>query len=518
MKTKSFIFLGLFVSVCVSTMAGNLKIDKAATLSGIDTAGKTAIISFDISWENSWRQSGGAANYDGVWIFVKFREKDSKEWTHVFLSTSVSDYSIASDNGVVPAFSEGTTNKKGPGVFAFRKNYGSGNINWDGVKMKWNYEQNGVKKIDDIIVKVFAIEMVYVPKGAFKLGSGGTEACTFYTYPNTTVPYNIVSEELVTVGQKEGNLFYSKHFYAEMFQTTIPAGFPKGYNAFWCMKYEITQEQYAEFLNTLTRRQQIARVIADVSQIKINNYFVMCNNKTASVRNGIRCDSVIPVADPVTFYCDLNANGKPDENNDGQYISCNFLGWADGAAFADWAGLRPMTEFEYEKACRGSQNPVADEYAWGTTKILAAESLLNAGAISECASSAEANCIYDNPAKIPGPVRSGLFFRKNGTKEQNGESFYGIADMSGNLFERCVTVSNSTGVTFTGTLGDGTLDVSGNSTNTDWPNVWGIGGGFRGGSYFYAGTYCRISDRQYAGLGDNSRFNHYGFRAVRNAE
>ena len=111
-----------------------------------------------------------------------------------------------------------------------------------------------------------------------------------------------------------------------------------------------------------------------------------------------------------------------------------------------------------------------------------------------------------------------MFFKKTGAKELNGESFYGIADMSGNLFERCVTVSNSNGIAFIGSTGDGLLDVSGNYTNSDWPLIWGAGAGYRGGSYFYGSIFCRISDRQYAGLSDNSRYYHYGFRAVRSAE
>jgi hypothetical protein len=40
------------------------------------------------------------------------------------------------------------------------------------------------------------------------------------------------------------------------------------------------------------------------------------------------------------------------------------------AAFADWSGLRPMSELEYEKACRGYNTPaVPNEYAWGNAKL-----------------------------------------------------------------------------------------------------------------------------------------------------
>ena len=132
-------------------MAGNLKIDKAATVSDINTTNKTATISFDISWENSWRLSDGASNYDGVWIFARVQEKGTKEWQPVLFDTSVSDYGIGSNNGVEPAFSAGSTDNKCVGIFAFRKNNGKGNINWDGFKMKWNYELNGIADINNIL-------------------------------------------------------------------------------------------------------------------------------------------------------------------------------------------------------------------------------------------------------------------------------------------------------------------------------------------------------------------------------
>ena len=47
-----------------------------------------------------------------------------------------------------------------------------------------------------------------------------------------------------------------------------------------------------------------------------------------------------------------------------------------GVAFADWAGLRSMTELEYEKACRGPLEPVAGEYAFGTNEIYLEEFLM----------------------------------------------------------------------------------------------------------------------------------------------
>ena len=239
----------------------------------------------------------------------------------------------------------------------------------------------------------------------------------------------------------------------------------------------------------------------------------MSNTSTMVNRCGIRCDLKIPATDAINFYCDMNGNGIPNEKDDGQYVSCNFLGWSDDAAFCDWTGLRPMTELEYEKACRGTQTPIPNEYAWGNTSIKQTKEMQNAGTENESALNTENNNFISL-----GPVRAGFFENQKNTREQNAYSYYKISDLTANLFERCITVSNSKGVTFVGSQGDGMLDQAGNATNADWAAVNGNGAGFRGGSFFYGAIFMRVSDREYAGLADWQRYNHYGFRAVRTAE
>ena len=141
----------------------------------------------------------------------------------------------------------------------------------------------------------------------------------------------------------------------------------------------------------------------------------------------------------------------------------------DGAAYSDWAGLRPLTELEYEKACRGTLTPVADEYVWGTATIAdSAYTLSNAGAnnegIASNYSSGAGNASYGTTdGSIDGPLRVGIFAANslNSGRMTAGASYYGIMELSGNLWERPVTIGNATGRGFTGLHGDGALDASG---------------------------------------------------------
>ena len=54
-------------------------------------------------------------------------------------------------------------------------------------------------------------------------------------------------------------------------------------------------------------------------------------------------------------------------------------------------------------------------------------------------------------------------------------------ELSGNLWERCVTIGHPKGRAFKGTHGDGNLDSSGYADVPDWPGKDGAGGGNRGG-------------------------------------
>lgn len=515
--------LGGFIRI--KTVSGNnIQIDTQPELTGQDLVNHTCYIRFDMSWENSWRTSSGPSNWDAAWVFVKYQKQGQTTWNHAYLSTTDTDHSIIADNGVAGTFKTGVTNGNGMGVFVYRANDGTGNINWDSIKVKWNYGDNGL--LDDEYVKiiVFAVEMVYIPGGSFYAGDGTTTTVHGqFSAHSTTSSFQITSENaLVLGGMVVGNLGNRNGISmntADDFNTittkNLPAEFPKGFNAFYILKYEISQEQYADFLNTLDGTQQFTRISVTTAgrYMRDNNTSLIPQN-----RNGVKC-RVAPVgATPGEYRNDLNNNGVYGEAADGKNIACNWLCWGDGTAYADWAGLRPMTELEYEKAARGSIAPVADEYAWGSTSITQTTGISNSGLQSETYSNVGANCVYNNNPFVTGPLRTGSFATATSTREQSGASYYGVMELSGNLWERCVTVGNATGRSFTGTHGDGNLSVAGNSTNSDWPVP--TGGGFRGGNLYDQASYARVSSRYFAvawGGFNPVRYYYFGFRAVRTA-
>ena len=99
------------------------------------------------------------------------------------------------------------------------------------------------------------------------------------------------------------------------------------------------------------------------------------------------------------------------EAADGQNIACNWLQWTDLTAYLDWSALRPMTEFEFEKVCRGPNTAIANEYAWGTTNLVQAQSgaLTNAGATNEVSTASGSGlCAYGINSTANGPLRCGF--------------------------------------------------------------------------------------------------------------
>lgn len=519
----------------VSGIAGGHANNIQVTNTSLTPQGK---IRFDITWENSWRSNSAPANWDAAWIFVKFYDADSGYWRHAHLASDghTEPGGVDFDNGTeFPDQPVSETNRV-VGIFLYRSGSGSGTLSANNAELRWDYALDDVSYGAIDSVKVFAIEMVYVLQGSFTLGSGGTEEGHFYSYPNTSDTYVVNSEGEISVGQSAGSLYYGDsvefddHFGDH--GTPIPDAFPKGHADFYMMKHEIAQQDYVDFLNTLTRAQQDVRTGVDLAPnvTVVGNRYVMSNNDNVEDLQGIRCDETIPASGPVTFYCDLSSNGIGGEAADGQWLACNYLFWFDLAAYLDWCGLRPMTELEFVKAARGPLEPVVDEYVWGGTGVVQATGVNNGGTINESCSTPGANALYGHlVGGWSGGMRVGVFAGNGTDRVQAGAGYYGVLDLSGGLWERVVSVGREQGRLYQGRLGDGALDSSGNPTNADWPtNSYG-GSGLLGGSFFAASSqndptlypeyigYMRTSDRNTAAHTPNIRNKQHGGRGVRDA-
>jgi len=483
-----------------SALANNTLVSRAV-VADQDASAHTAKISLNISWDNSWYDT---TNHDAVWIFAKYSTDSGSTWHHAKLKTS----------GINPAgFDRGTGTAIDlvvpddfKGCFVRRSSAGTGTVSTGGIKLVWDYAANGLSDADaratSTRVKVFAIEMVYIPQGAFYVGSGGTETNSFTdgSWNNgNTIPFRVTSEAALTINAGEGNLWSNGGSAGIGGSGPLAAAFPKGFAPFYLMKYKISEGQWVDFFNTLTATQKATR---DITAASGKNSDGVVNRNTISWESG-------------------NARTtRPDR-------ACGYLSWMDLAAYTDWAGLRPMTELEFEKACRGTISPVAEEYAWGSTSIKppSASGISGSETGGETITTSGANALYNNISFTgvtesgTGPLRVGIFATSSTmTRAAAGAGYYGNADLSGNVWERVVTVGNSEGRGFNGTHGDGGLTPEGNA-NESWPGLSdAMGIGLKGGGWSTTDVArLAVSDRDQAATADTARGADYGGRSARTA-
>ncbi|MEM8582791.1 MAG: SUMF1/EgtB/PvdO family nonheme iron enzyme [Bacteroidota bacterium] len=494
-----------------------------------------------VGWDKSWKDGDA---FDAAWLFAKAQDKNGY-WSHVKITHARQRPSIESVEAEVRPSPDGM------GVLINRAENGQGDNRWVidlAISPKIPRED-----IQDI--KVFGLEMVHIPEGAYQLGTlkslsdrdevltpgaGGAPYNSFFTYKNTAEDnyggvFEVESESPIAIGSESGSLYWTD---AQIRGTNtfsgIPEGqlserFPKGYSGFFQMKYELSQGEYCDFLNTLTPDQQQARDISQETEF---------GNTTEAHRNLIRREGDL-------FYTD-----RP-------HRPCNFISWQDGLAYADWAGLRHMTELEFEKACRGPEPAIYREYVWGDSEISEPENLRFAHRFSDLRDRLVPNesgnirldgnahlsffsyynlvdvCspegrFYDPDCKAcrsfsggdggRGPVRKGIFgLTSHGDRIKAGATYYGAMEMGGNLQEPVVTVGHPNGRRFQGTHGDGKLTTDGQATNQDWiPPDGQYAYAGRGGAWPYHQNHARTADR-FKGLRmrPNRRASHIGFRGVR---
>ena len=308
----------------------------------------------------------------------------------------------------------------------------------------------------------------------------------------------LVYDSITTLDTRFG--LYSRDGDTWSGQTSVD--YPNGYKAFFVMKYEISQEQYVAFLNKLTAAQQRTRTIgASLGSLEEGMYVFGGVGTRAVGRNGIKLASIGADDAPYVFANDLEPGNDYSQDGDGQTIACNFLNAGDMMAYADWCGLRPLTELEFEKMARRPYPEVSlrGEYAWNTNgNFTPATGFqgVTAGTKGEKVNGGNVNA----GDQLKGPVRCGVFALPSGSQVDAGASFWGVMELSGNLSELYYNV-NSEGRLFRGISdkhhGSGKLDGSGKSNvdNNYWPEVPDAFA-LRGGSYRDVKERTCISDRE----------------------
>ncbi len=182
--------------------------------------------------------------------------------------------------------------------------------------------------------------------------------------------------------------------------------YPIGYKSFYCYKYELTEQQYADFLNTLTQN-QITKLGIAGTLIKLNNgqYFSSVPNKACS---------------------------KANQNN--------------VLAYADWSGLRPMSFLEFNKVSYGPFMPVYNTTlgcysVWGTTNTKPTTTSISTTSVGSNANS------------------------NTTSRDITGASYYGILELTGSVVEPIVDLHF---YSFNNQNGNGILSTDGITDNPSW--------------------------------------------------
>ena len=493
---KNVILILVLVWLSLPGYSNNVRLN--GTVKVTDVTSGVATLELDLAWDNSWRDN---FNWDAVWIFLKTKPA-SGSWSHVMLQdvqhTATNDYVVMngkSGNNVV-------------GVYVFLGKNDTRHQASTTVTLKWACGSAYTKASFDnnqAFLLAQGIEMVYVPFGAYYLGDGSS-ANTLGGADGK--PLAISGEgAIATLYQRASNGAISAAI------NNLNANYPKGYGGFYVMKYETSQEQYVTFLNTLTRAEQETLLGASFLSALSPGRYIFGDTLQPTFRNGIILSGKSS-GQPYIFDNNLNGNDVYGEDGDGQCVACNYMSLNDLLAYASWSGLRPMSELEYERACRAPfpQDPLAGEYPWNSNSGLSRVTSITAGGrAAEIAGNTSCNVNSGSglTGSNQGPVRCGLFARTTSTQVTAGATYWGVMEMAGNVRELVAGVSH-TSLSRT-TNGGGTFSTSAWGSAT--PGFFGLRGGGFSGSDSLLRTSGRSEMNKVASVAD--RDETVGFRLTR---
>ena len=474
----SFVSKLLLLAILVSTtplFSSDIQVTNVIFSGAPADSTSQTFVFLTVTWKNSWRNK---SNHDAAWIFFKLRNQNDGR-SYKPCPVKLTGHSLINNyerNDCLPSF---FVPAHQAGVLVYPSSAIRGDVSW---RIKVAVDSRLIRGIDFqniVFASAYAIEMVKVPSGSFYAGDESEylqkNASAFYE-AGSKKRFLIKSEDEFQVGSEDGSLNYEikdMPQYRGDVKGPVPDTFPKGFQEFYIMKYEVTMGQYTDFLNALSNQPSAFRANFGGKQYQ-------------SGRGGIAIENGV-------YTC--RAVHSP----------ANYISWDDGCAFADWAGLRPFTELEYEKAARGTVSAVASDFPWGTSSF---------GKIARHYSK-DGELVFDHRLSEADLNQSQL--------DLVGASYFWVMDLSGSLWERVVTIGSEKGRSFKGTHGDGVLDQFGNATNDDWPDEQEGGFGYRGGGTYDFGmafgpNYAEVGSRNFGAWGDGPRSVAYGFRAALTAQ
>lgn len=516
---------------CFSSFANNIRVKKLSLSDTVFTS-KNVNIKFDLSWENSWRDD---INWDAAWITVKVKRANGS-WKHVKFQSSGNTIEGNTSNAkiVVP--------EDKMGAFIYRSAKGTGNVDLTGIKLAWNYGLDSVSRIDTVEIRLFATEMVYVPQGSFAFGDSYTPSSGMYypTYPDRIIPSifkNFVAADTIKFGRntpmfsiisdkntpKLSSATSNNNIAGSSSDQVISDGiyinglkgigtdpdqpfkypnFPVGYNAYYCMKYEVTQGQYTDFLNTTK--------ISTVTQtgFPMPGMGTSLLPQPGSPNQPLARFSIEKQGESYTV-------SRPDRAMD--YVNGTQL-----FAFANWSSLRPMTELEFEKAARGPLAPSAGDRAHGLpptyispsdylNKTITVLKLNTAENGTEVPVGVDSTKFLNGIMNVEGgdggtgPYRVGVFATNSSSRISSGASYYGIMGLSDNTGEFVISLSSEVSRSYKDANGIGENSPLGFPTLSHWIN----------GTYM--DIYSLMLYKRDVISSRNSSWGTGGFRLVRSA-
>jgi hypothetical protein len=276
--------------------------------------GDDLMVRFSIGWDDAWRGSPGEINddrqqptegWDAAWLFVKLRVGDGP-WQHARLNETghIHPEAVTLDPGMLkPGQDYHPDNNPIVGYFVYRGDTGFGDFSAEGIQLSMSCLANGIPEGGSYEVRLFAIGMEYIPAQ----GQG-----TQYTAP------------------------------------------------FYLMKSGITNQQYVDFLNTLSLEEQQAHTGA--SPFAEEGTPVWASPEDHEPGAGVQL--VFPA------YEYENRVFPAEYMTNDPWKACEHIGPSSAMAFLEWSGQRPPSRQEISSAATWRTFRSEREKRLGESKIL----------------------------------------------------------------------------------------------------------------------------------------------------